>query len=66
MSLNSAAHVICCNDGIMGVVLYDINKAENELKELEDNHYQKYKTQYKNIKAYKDLFYWHIHTVDVY
>lgn len=59
----SQAHVICCNDAVMAVVVGTDEQAEAAMETLIVEDYQSNKWMYADGAAYLYLLYWHIHTV---
>lgn len=69
------AHVICCNDSVEFVVLYDEEKAKAKLEQLARNDFNRQPYGWTigtshigtdaEWKAYRHRCYWHIHTVEV-
>ena len=61
-------HVICCNDSIEYAVAGDIKKAEAKLLVLRNKDIERKRSTYgdesSTIKEYKDIYYWHIHSVE--
>ena len=59
------AHVICCNDSVEFVVVGSSMDAEDKMDVLSAQHRAKYFDNYYVTEEYKDIHFWHIHTVDV-
>ena len=62
------AHVICCNDSVEAVSLATREEtAKEQMYELARESWEKIKTNspYDNYLEYREVFYWHIHTVEV-
>lgn len=63
--MTSTAHVICCNDSVEAVVLDDEAKAAAQLEILRQAYYARNKGTWHNEQHYRDVCYWHIHSVSV-
>jgi hypothetical protein len=58
------AHIVCCNDSTEFVVLGGEKKANDKLKSLRKEHYEKNKWSFPDFKEYKQRCYWHLHDVE--
>jgi len=66
------AYVICCNDGVMYVVVGSLEEAQLRLLALKDEDVEKKGLSYERIGEGKEVarlryerqHYWHIHTVE--
>ena len=58
------AHVICCNDKVESVFLGDEKDAEDILEKCAKTAYEE-SHGYHSYEYYIDIFYWHLHTVDL-
>jgi len=60
------AHVICCNDNVESVFLGDEKDAEKALEKCAKTAYASERSfGYNSREDYTDIFYWHLHTVDL-
>ena len=64
MSKQEEAHVICCNDNVESVFLGDEKDAEDILEKRAKTAYEE-SFGYHSYEDYRDIFYWHLHTVDL-
>ena len=55
--------VICCNDSVEGVVVSNIEEAEDILAELRMSHFDN--ARY-SLDEYSGIYFWHIHEVNLY
>jgi len=62
------AHVICCNDGVMAVVLGPEKKAKKKCEQMKEEYIKKHYhyMREKELEEQKQLLYFHLHTVDVF
>ncbi len=58
------AHVICCNDGVVGVFLGDEKDAEDILEKYAKEDREKH-FRHDSYEDYRGSFYWHLHTVNL-
>jgi len=58
---NPVAYVICMNDALEGVVLGTPAKAKFELEKLKKKHQKRFSP----CKEYNDIFFWHVHDVEI-
>jgi hypothetical protein len=57
------AHVICCNDMLLAIVIGDEGRAKDELEQLREIDYERNKFKFSSEEEYLSRLYWHIHTV---
>lgn len=64
----TVAHVICANDSVEAVVLDDEVKANEEKERLAKEAYARFKREQGRTtseKEYRQIVYWHLHSVEV-
>jgi len=59
------AFVLCANDGIEAVVLEDEEKANAELLNLKEKHWERFRHSFSSREHFDDMIYWHLHEVPV-
>lgn len=57
------AHVVCCNDAVMAVVIGTEEQAEEAMEPMIAADYERTKWHYKDGVEYLSRLYWHTHTV---
>lgn len=64
MSGQSKAHVVCCNDAVVAVVLGTEAQADLAMEQFVVEDYQRSRWHFNNSSVeYLNRCYWHIHTV---